>query len=56
MLISNPLIKFQKMYQKRLSAKTYRNYALFPLLLIFVKLVLLTTFFDAFKKKIFQQI
>ncbi len=33
------------MYQKKLLAKTWRKYALFPLLLMFIKLVLLITFF-----------
>jgi hypothetical protein len=53
MLVSNPLIKFQKVYQKGYQQK--RKYALFPLLLMFVKLVLLITFFDALKKRFFNR-
>ncbi len=36
---------FEKMYQKKLLAKTWQKNALFSLLLMFVKLVLLITFF-----------
>ncbi len=42
--------KIIKMYKKKLLAKTWRKYELFPLLLMFVKLVLLITFFGAFCK------
>jgi hypothetical protein len=36
---------FEKMHQKKLLAKMWRKYALFSFLLMFVKLVLLITFF-----------
>jgi hypothetical protein len=40
--------RFEKMHQKKLLAKTWQKYALFSLLLMFVKLVLLITFFCVF--------
>ena len=40
--------RFEKMHLKKLLAKMWRKYALFSLLLMFVKLVLLITFFCAF--------
>ncbi len=43
------------MYQKKLFAKMWQKYALFPLLLMFVKLVLLTTFLELFLQ-LFQRI
>ncbi len=39
--------KVKKIYQKKLLAKTWQKYALFPLKLMFVKLVLLVTFLVA---------
>jgi hypothetical protein len=42
------------MYQKKLLAKTWRKNALFSLLLMFVKLVLLITFFCAFFHNFFN--
>ncbi len=49
-LISNPLKKCLKMCQKKLLAKTSRKYALFTLVRMFVKLVLLMTFVLHFLK------
>ncbi len=46
----------KKCTQKRLLAKTWRKYALFPLLLMFVKLVLLVTFFWCNYLQLFQRI
>jgi hypothetical protein len=44
-----------KSFQKKLLAKTWRKYALFPLLLMFVKLIYYT-FFDFYKKNCFRHI
>ncbi len=46
---------FEKMYQKKFIAKTWRKY-LFSLLLMFVKLVLLITFFRGIFVQLFQRI
>jgi hypothetical protein len=51
MLISNTFKKFFKNVPKKVLAKTWRKYALFPLLLMYVKLVLLLTFLLHFSKK-----
>ncbi len=53
-LISKPLKKFWKMHQKKLLAKTWWKNALFSLLLMSVKLVLLITFFGAFYNNFFN--
>ncbi len=50
-LISNPL---KKVIKKKLLAKTWRKYTLFSLLLMFVKLVLLITFFGEFFNNFFN--
>jgi hypothetical protein len=50
---------FEKVFknvQKKLLAKMWRKYALFPLLLMFIKLVLLITFVWGFFLKLFQRI
>ncbi len=47
---------FEKVYQKKLLAKTWRKNALFSLLLMFVKLVLLITFFWCIFSQFFQRI
>ncbi len=47
---------FEKMYQKKLLAKTWRKNALFSLLLMFVKLVLLIIFFWCIFSQLFQRI
>jgi hypothetical protein len=39
------------MYQKKLLAQTWQKYVLFPLLLMFIKLVLLIAFLVHFKRK-----
>jgi hypothetical protein len=44
------------MYKKKLLAKTSRKNALFSLLLMFVKLVLLITFFGCIFSQLFQRI
>jgi hypothetical protein len=54
MLISNPLKKFYKYLQKKVIGKNVKKYALFPLLLMFIKLVLLITFFGALFKNVFN--
>jgi hypothetical protein len=48
MLISNPLKKFRKNVPKKVINKTDGNMPFFSLLLMFVKLFLLITFFRAF--------
>ncbi len=53
-LISNPLKNVLKNLLKKLLAKMWRKHALFPLLLMFVKLALLITFLCAFFKNFFN--
>ena len=47
---------FEKIYKKKLLAKTWWKNALFSLLLMFVKLVLLITFFWCIFQQLFQRI
>ncbi len=46
---------FKKFTKKKVLAKMWRKYALFPLLLMFVKIVLLITFLCAFFKNFFNR-
>ncbi len=46
--------RFEKMHQKMSLSKTWRKYALFSLLLMFVKLILHITFFGAFFNNFFN--
>jgi hypothetical protein len=45
----------KKCTKKKLLAQTWQKYVLFPLLLMFIKLVLLIAFFGAFLKNFFNR-
>jgi hypothetical protein len=54
MPISNPLIKFQKMYQKKLSAKNVKEIRTFSTFTHVRQTCFANNFFDALKKKDFS--